>query len=110
VFRGTPLERTIVMDGGSADVAGAQVMIGDFGRETGPRFYWMFGIGNYHWARDNFPELDGVFYHAGLGLEMAIPGNFGIDASVKLEVVPTDGGGSRKNFLALVGANYHFDL
>ncbi|OGC91505.1 MAG: hypothetical protein A2W25_00580 [candidate division Zixibacteria bacterium RBG_16_53_22] len=110
ILQGTPNERTEKTDGGKVTVLGIEGLIGSTGGGIGPHFYWMVGLGNYKWTRDGEEDFSKVGYHLGPGLEIGFPSGLGIEAKAKFEVVPTDGGGSRKNLLIFVGANYHFGL
>jgi hypothetical protein len=111
IFEGDPhLQQTLKTDGGKVTVFGVEGMIGATGGGIGPHFYWMVGIASYKWKRDNYDDLSKVGYHLGPGLEFGLPSGIGIEAKAKLELVPTDGDGSRKNLLIFVGANYHFGI
>jgi hypothetical protein len=111
IFEGDPLlERTVKSDGGKVTVFGVEGLIGSTGGGPGPHFYWMIGVGSYKWSRDGYDDLSKVGFHLGPGLELGLPSAIGIEAKAKLEIVPTDGGGSRKNGLFYVGANYHFGI
>jgi hypothetical protein len=110
VFAGTPLEQTTTNDGGKVTVFGAEALLGSPGGGFGPHFYFMAGIANYKWKRDNFEDLSKVGYHIGPGLEVIFPPGIGLEGKAKFEIVPTDGGGSRKNLLLFVGANYHLGI
>jgi hypothetical protein len=109
-FEGTPLERTEKTDGGKVTVFGAEAILFGAGGGIGPHFYWMLGISHYKWTRDNYDDISKVGYHLGPGLEIVLPSKIGIEAKAKLEIVPTGDGGSRKNALIFVGANYHFGI
>jgi hypothetical protein len=108
VFEGSSLQQTITFDGGKVTIIGIEAMLGGVGGGIGPHFYIMAGLGSYKWKRDNM-TLSKMEYHFGPGLEIGFP-KFGIEAKGKFEIVPTGGGGSRKNALAYVGANYHFSF
>jgi hypothetical protein len=110
ILEGQPGEQTVTSDGGKVTVFGVEGLIGNVGGGPGPHFYWMIGVGNYKWTRDNYGDLSKVGFHLGPGLEIGLPGPIGVEAKAKFEIVPTDGGGSRKNALIYVGANYHFGL
>jgi len=101
---------TMTSPGGKISVFGAEGMIGNVAGGVGPHFYWMLGISNYKWTRDGYSDLSKVGYHLGPGVEIGFPSNIGVEAKAKFEIVPTDGGGSRKNILIFLGANYHFGL
>lgn len=110
ILEGTPLETTQTRDGGKLTVFGLEGLIGGTGGGIGPHFYWMLGIASYKWKRDGFDDLSKVAYSFGPGLEIGLPSGFGIEGRVKFEVIPTDGGGSRKNLLGFIGINYHLGL
>jgi len=101
---------TMTSDGGKVTAFGAEAMIGSVGGGPGPHFYWMLGIASYKWTRDGYEDLSKVGYHLGPGLEFGFPAKIGIEAKAKFEIVPTDGGGSRKNLLIFIGANYHLGV
>jgi hypothetical protein len=111
IFEGDPLlEQTVTSDGGKVTVFGIEGMIGAVGGGVGPHFYWMLGVGNYKWTRDGYDDLSKIGFHLGPGVEIGFPAGIGVEAKAKLEIVPTDGGGSRKNGLIFIGANYHFGV
>jgi hypothetical protein len=110
IFEGQPIEQTVTSDGGKVTVFGIEGLIGSVGGGPGPHFYWMIGLGNYKWTRDGYEDLSKVGFHVGPGLEIGFPVGIGVEAKAKFEVVPTGGGGSRKNGLLFVGANYHFGI
>ncbi|MEE8417796.1 MAG: hypothetical protein V3S06_03950 [candidate division Zixibacteria bacterium] len=101
---------TMSSDGGKVTAFGVEALIGSTGGGPGPHFYWAIGLSSYKWTRDGYDDVSEVSYHVGPGLEIVFPANIGIEGRAKFEVVPTDGGGSRKNILIFVGANYHFGL
>jgi len=110
IFEGQPQEQTVSTDGGKVTAFGAEVLLGNPGGAFGPHFYFMAGIASYKWKRDNFEDLSKVGYHLGPGLEVIFPPGIGVEGKAKFEIVPTDGGGSRKNLLLYVGANYHLGI
>jgi hypothetical protein len=110
VFEGFPNEHVEKSDGGKVTVFGVEGLIGAAGGGVGPHFYWMVGIANYKWTRDNYEDLSKVGFHLGPGLEIGFPGGIGAEAKAKFEIVPTGDGGSRKNALIYIGANYHFGI
>ncbi len=101
---------TYTTDGGKVKVFGFEGMLGAPGGGIGPHFYGMAGIFNYKWTRTNFATLSKVGYNVGAGLEMVFPGSLGFEGQAKFEIVPTTGGGSRKNALVTLGVNYHFGM
>jgi len=102
------VEHTI--DGGNVTSFGVEGLIGNTGGGSGPHFYFFAGISSYKWTRDNVDDVSEVGYHLGPGFEFVLPMKIGIEGRAKFEIVPTDGGGSRKNVLVFVGANYHFGI
>ncbi len=102
--------QTMSSDGGKVTAFGIEALIGSTGGSPGPHFYWTIGLSSYKWTRDGYDDISEVGYHLGPGLEIVFPAKIGIEARANFEVVPTDGGGSRKNILIFVGANYHFGL
>jgi hypothetical protein len=110
ILEGTPLQQTQKTDGGKVTVLGIEGLIGYTGGGIGPHFYWMVGLGNYKWTRDGYDDLSKVAYHIGPGLEIGLPSGIGIEAKAKIEIIPTGNGGSRKNGLFFVGANYHLGI
>jgi len=106
----TILGQTMTTDGGKVTAFGVEAMIGSVGGGMGPHFYWALGISNYKWTRDGYEDLSKIGYHLGPGFELVVPANIGLEIRGKFEIVPTDGGGSRKNALVFIGVNYHFGL
>lgn len=102
--------QTMSIDGGKVSAFGAEVLIGNVGGGMGPHFYWTVGFCSYKWTRDGQDDLSKIGYHIGPGFELVLPVNIGLEIRGKFEVIPTDGGGSRKNALVFIGANYHFGL
>jgi hypothetical protein len=101
---------TLSSDGGGVTSFGVEALIGNTGGGPGPHFYWALGLSSYKWSRDGQDDLTEMGYHLGPGLEIVLPANIGIEGRAKFEIVPTDGGGSRKNILIFIGANYHIGL
>lgn len=101
---------TMSSDGGKVTAFGVEALIGATGGGPGPHFYWTLGLSSYKWTRDGHEDVSEIAYHLGPGLEIVFPAKIGVEGRAKLEIVPTDGGGSRKNILIFVGANYHFGL
>lgn len=101
---------TMSSDGGKVTAFGVDALIGSTGGGPGPHFYWTIGLVSYKWTRDGYDDVSEVGYHLGPGLEIVLPAKIGIEARANFEIVPTGGGGSRKNILIFVGANYHFGL
>ncbi len=106
----TPQEVTMSSDGGKVTAFGVEALIGSTGGGPGPHFYWTIGLSSYKWTRDGHDDVSEIGYHLGPGVEIVLPANIGIEGRAKFEIVPTDGGGSRKNLLIFFGANYHFGL
>jgi len=106
----TEMNTTMTSDGGKVTVFGLEALVGSAGGGSGPHFYWSLGVESYKWKRDIYPDLNKVGYSLGPGLEIELPANIGVEARAKFEIVPTGGGGSRKNALVFVGANYHFGI
>lgn len=102
--------QTMTTDGGKVTSFGIEALIGAAGGGMGPHFYWTLGLSSYKWTRDGYEDLSEIGYHLGPGFEFVFPANIGIEIRGKFEIVPTDGGGSRKNALVFLGANYHFGL
>ena len=102
--------QTMTSDGGKVSAFGAEALIGNVDGGMGPHFYWTIGLCSYKWTRDGHDDLSKVGFHLGPGLELVLAMNIGLEIRGKFEVVPTDGGGSRKNALVFIGANYHFGL
>lgn len=97
-------------NGGKVTVFGLEAMLGGTGGGVGPHLYWLLGIESYKWKHDNYPDLSKVGYAFGPGLEIGLPANIGVEARAKFEIVPSGNGGSRKNVLIFVGANYHLSI
>jgi hypothetical protein len=101
---------TLSTDGGNVTSFGVEALIGNTGGGPGPHFYWTFGLSSYKWSRDGQDDLSEVGYHLGPGFEFVLPAKIGLEGRAKFEIVPTDGGGSRKNVLVFIGLNYHIGL
>ena len=106
----TILGQTMTSDGGKVSALGAEALIGNVGGGVGPHFYWTVGLCSYKWTRDNQDDFSEIGYHLGPGFELILPVNIGLEIRGKFEIVPTDGGGSRKNAVVFIGANYHIGL
>ena len=106
----TILGQTMTTDGGKVASLGAEALIGNVGGGMGPHFYWTLGISSYKWTRDGYDDFSEIGYHLGPGFELVLAMNIGLEIRGKFEVVPTDGGGSRKNAVVFIGANYHIGL
>ena len=97
-------------DAGNVTSFGVEALIGNTGGGPGPHFYWALGISSYKWTRDSWEDVSEVGYHIGPGIEIVLPANIGLEFRGYFEIVPTDGEGSRKNAILLVGANYHIGI
>ncbi len=102
------VEQTI--DGGDVTSFGVEALIGNTGGGPGSHFYFFAGISSYKWTRDYWEDVTELGFHFGPGFEVVLPASIGLEFRAKLEIVPTDGGGSRKNGIILFGANYHIGL
>jgi hypothetical protein len=101
---------TFTGTGGKVNVLGLEALLGSTGGGIGPHFYAMAGISSYKWKRSGQATLSKTGYNLGTGLEIVLPVGIGIEGQAKFEMVPSGGGGSRKNGLVFVGLNYHLGL
>jgi hypothetical protein len=96
--------------GGKVSVFGFEALLGSTGGGVGPHFYGMAGISGYKWKRAGQETISKTGYSLGTGLEFVFPAGIGVEGQAKFEIVPTGGGGSRKNGLLFVGLNYHIGI
>jgi len=113
-FSGFPdiQEVTMEKDGGDVSEFGFDLYLGGVGAGmTGGNFYLMGSIGSYKWSRDYVQkDVTKAVYSFGPGFEYVLPMKLGIEARTLFEIVPNGDGGSWKNAIWLIGANYHINI
>jgi len=113
-FEGTPQEFTGSKDGGAVNAFSGDLYLGRVGGQ-GFNFFLVGSIGSFSWSRDA-GDITKALYAAGLGFEIILPFNLGIEGRGTIEVIPyggdelgnASGDGSYKNATWFIGANYHF--
>jgi len=109
-FEGEPFEWSEDIDGGDVKSFGLNAY---FGKMTGMgvNYFLIGGIGSHKWTRDYKEEEDSKFAYAlGLGFELVLPKNIGIEARGMFEAASTGNKSTWKSVIAYGGLNYHFEL
>ncbi len=79
------------------------------GGGTGLHPYLLAGAGYYNSKRDmTLQDETRLGFSGGLGFELGMGSAFSLDARVKLNVITSEGGGSKKSASASAGINYYF--
>ena len=97
-------------EGSKFTAIGVNLILGGAGPVTGFRFF-PFGGAKYYNEKNDFRDFSDsrLGWSAGLGLEIGA-GSLGIDIRASGEVLPLDGGGSRKWAHIRGGLNYYFGI
>ena len=73
--------------------------------------FFFAGIGIYKTKNDDLQvDNSDVGLSGGLGLEIGVGPSLGLEVRGRLDVIGTEGGGSKKAALITAGVNYHFGL
>ncbi|MFH2036527.1 MAG: outer membrane beta-barrel protein [Candidatus Zixiibacteriota bacterium] len=91
---------------------GIDALIGGQNGKEGITVYGIVGLGFYSMTRDlaTFEDVTKFGFSAGLGMEIGVIKDIGIDIRGKLDVINAEGGGSKKSAAILGGLNYYFGL
>ncbi|MEW5702402.1 MAG: hypothetical protein AB1792_09255 [Candidatus Zixiibacteriota bacterium] len=97
-------------DGSKFTSVGVNLILGAAGPVTGFRFFPFAGA-KYYNEKNDFRDFSDshIGWCAGMGLEIGA-GSLGIDIRASGEVLPLDGGGSRKWAHIRGGLNYYFGI
>ncbi len=88
---------------------GVDALLGGAGLGAiGFKMYGILGVGNYKITRDNDDDISKTGWTTGLGFEIGLVPSFGLDFRGKLNIIPIDGGGSKKSAAVTGGLNYYF--
>ncbi|KAA3636480.1 MAG: porin family protein [Calditrichaeota bacterium] len=83
------------------------VLGGSFGA-GGINPYGIFGVGFYNSKRDQTDQdVTDFGWAGGFGIEIGFNSQFALDVRGKVNVVPSDGGGSKKSAAASAGLNFY---
>ena len=96
--------------GAKVNAFGVDARLGSLaGQGLSPFFF--AGIGIYKTKNDDF-QIDNseVGISGGLGVEIGVSPSLGLEVRGRLDVIGTEGGGSKKAALITAGVNYHFEL
>jgi hypothetical protein len=74
----------------------------------GFKMYGLLGFGYYSINRDYDEDIKKMGWSTGLGFEVGFTESLGVDVRGKLNVVGTEGGGSKKAAAVTGGLNYYF--
>ncbi|MCX6829549.1 MAG: outer membrane beta-barrel protein [candidate division Zixibacteria bacterium] len=98
-----------VRKGSKVTSYGVDAILGSAGLGAiGFRMYGILGGGIYKIKRDNDDDISKMGWTTGLGFEIGLAPSFGLDFRGKLNIVTTDGGGSKKSAAVTGGLNYYF--
>jgi len=75
---------------------------------VGVKMYGLVGGGIYSTKRDNDPDATKMGWAAGLGLEVGFTSKIAVDIRGKLNVIGSEGGGTKKSAALAGGVNYYF--
>ena len=96
-------------EGSKVTSYGVNAILGGGSGAAGIHPYGLFGVGFYGMKRDmtNQDETD-LGWIGGLGLEIGVGTSFALDGRGCVNVVPSDGGGSKKSLSVTAGLNMYF--
>jgi hypothetical protein len=77
---------------------------------VGFKLYGLIGGGFYSIKRDGDEDITKIGWSTGLGFEIGIVPSIGLDIRGKLDVISSDGGGSKKAAAVTAGLNYYLGL
>ena len=77
---------------------------------TGLRMYGILGLGYFSVKRDFDEDANRIGWSTGLGFEIGVMPAVGIDIRGRMDVVSSEGGGSKKSAAVCGGLNYYFGL
>jgi opacity protein-like surface antigen len=89
---------------------GIDALLGGGLGAVGFKMYGILGGGYYSVRRDNDEDINRIGWSTGLGFEIGLTPSMGIDIRGKLNVISTEGGGSKKAAAVTGGLNYYFGL
>lgn len=97
------------LEGSKVTSYGVNALLGANFGNRGIHPYGMVGVAIYNMKRDQtFQDISELGMTGGLGLEIGVSPNIGIDGRGTINVIPLEEGGSKKSLSALVGVNYYF--
>ncbi|HUU46634.1 MAG TPA: outer membrane beta-barrel protein [Acidobacteriota bacterium] len=99
-----------VYDGSKFYAIGVNVILGSAGPPTGFRMFGLAG-GKYYNEDNDYRDFSSskLGWNAGVGLEIGL-GTVGVEARAEGNIMPLDGGGSRKWVHLRAGLNYYFGI
>nr|MBN2277567.1 outer membrane beta-barrel protein [candidate division Zixibacteria bacterium] len=74
----------------------------------GLRMYGIVGAGYYSVARDYDDDTKKLGWSTGFGFELGISESVGVDLRGKLDIISSEGGGTKKSAAVAGGLNYYF--
>jgi hypothetical protein len=77
---------------------------------VGFKMYGLIGGGIYSIKRDGDTDISKIGWSTGLGFEIGFVPSIGLDIRGKLDVISSEGGGSKKAAAVTAGLNYYFGL
>lgn len=88
---------------------GVNLILGGAGPVKGFRFFPFVGVNYYNESSDLYDADSKLGWNGGIGLEIGM-GNIGLEARGSFELMPLDGGGSRKWGHITGGLNIYFGV
>jgi len=102
-------EFTSDLQGSKVTSYGVDATFGAPFADAGLNLYGIFGAGFYNIKRDQtFQDETKLGWSGGLGLALAFTTQIALDARSKLNVIPSDNGGSKKSLSLIGGLNFYF--
>jgi len=87
---------------------GIDAILGSGLPSVGVKMYGLIGVGIYSIKRDFDETLTKIGWATGLGLEVGFMEQVSVELRGKLNVISSDGGGSKKSAAVTGGVNYYF--
>jgi len=86
---------------------GVNALLGAGMGTLGLRMYGILGLGYYSIRRDFDDDVDKLGWSTGVGFEIGLSQNVGVDLRGRLDVINSEGGGSKKSAALVGGLNYY---
>jgi len=95
-------------EGSKVTSYGVDAVLGAGMGAVGFKMYGILGAGFYSTKRDNDEDVTKIGWATGLGFEIGVSPTIGIDIRGKLNVISSEGGGTKKSAAVTGGLNYYF--
>jgi opacity protein-like surface antigen len=98
----------ITMPGAKTVSYGVDALLGGGMGESGLKMFGILGLGFYSIDREYGEDVTKFGWATGAGFEIGLNPKFGFDIRGKLDVISSEGGGSKKSAAVTGGLNFYF--